>query len=271
VDGADHIAMTGAQQLQSDSNFTLEHFMGPVQMITFNMTDPASVWSKPQMRQALEYAIDKEGINKSVGMGFTPPSYTVIHSLDKVVDPGTTPRKYDPEKAKALMKEAGVTSLDINLTYNATEGDPAMATAIQANLAAVGINAKLNGMPAPAFAPVSVKPPAGSDLLFNGERGGAPNVLSGAVEMFGKGTIYFPAATFPDQFYSLMDQAQQTESIVASYPLCGQMEKVAYEDATVVPTLYADFISVSGAKLKNLKWNFANLPGARFQDAWLAK
>ena len=95
--------------------------------------------------------------------------------------------------------------------------------------------------------------------------------LSGAVEMFGKGTIYFPAAKFPDQFYTLMDQAQQTDSIVASYPLCGQMEKVAYEDATVVPTLYADFISVSGPKLKNLKWNFANLPGPRFQDAWLEK
>jgi hypothetical protein len=32
-----------------------------------------------------------------------------------------------------------------------------------------------------------------------------------------------------------------------------------------------DFISVSGAKLKNLKWNFANLPGPRLQDAWLEK
>ncbi len=271
VDGADHIAMTGAQQLATDSKFTLTHFGGPVQMITMNMTDSASVWSKPQMRQALEYAIDKEGIAKSVGLGMTPAVYHIIHSVDKVVDAGTTPRKYDPEKAKSLMKEAGISSVDLTISFNSTEGDPALATAIQANLAAVGINAKINAMPAPAFAPISVKPPAGNDLIFNGERGGGSNPLQGAVEMFGKGTIYFPAAKFPDQFYTLMDQAQQLDNIAATYPVLGQMEKVAYEDATVVPTTMADFISVAGPTFKNMVWTFASTPTPWFREAWLEK
>jgi ABC-type transport system substrate-binding protein len=271
VDGADHIPPTGAQQLSADKNFSLEHFGGPVDMLTMNMTDAASVWSKVQMRQALEYAIDKEGISKSVGLGMAPAVYTIIHSIADAADPGTTPRKYDPEKAKALMQEAGVSTVDATLTFNSTESDPALSTAVQANLAAVGINVKLNPMPAASFAPLSVKPPTGNDLIFNGERGGAPNVLQGAVEMFGKGTIYFPAAKFPDEFYAALDKAGSADTVAGTYPDCVAAEKAGYEAATVVPVMMEDFISVSGAKLKNLKWNFANLPGPRLQDAWLEK
>jgi peptide/nickel transport system substrate-binding protein len=270
VDGADHISTTGAKQLSTDSKFTLTDFAGPVQMIEMNTTDPNSVWSDVKMRQALEYAIDKEGINKSVGLGFTPPSYSIIHSVTDVVDPGTTPRKYDPAKAKELMAAAGHTSVDLTIIFNSTEGDPAIPTAIQANLAAVGINAKLNAMPAAAFAPVSVKPPTGNDLIFNGERGGSPNVLQGAIEMFGKGTIYFPAAKFPDQFYTLMDQAQQVATLADTFPIVGQMEKIAYEDASVIPMNQTDFISVSGPTLKNMKWTLANTPTPWFTEAWLA-
>jgi len=67
--------------------------------------------------------MDKEGINKSVGMGFTPPSYTVIHSVDKWSTRHDA-RKYDVEKAKSLMKEAGVSTLDIT-HLQLDRGDPA--------------------------------------------------------------------------------------------------------------------------------------------------
>ena len=271
VDGADHISAPAAQQLQSDSKFSLEIFGGPVQILEMNTTDPNSIWSNVKMRQALEYAIDKEGIAKSVGLGFSPAVYTIIHSVSDVVDPGTTPRKYDPAKAKQLMSEAGHPAASIALSFNTTEVDPNLATAIQANLAAVGITVKLNAMPSASFAPISVKPPTGSDLIMNGERGGSPDVLQGAVEMLGKGTIYFPAFSPPQQFYTLMDQAQQTDTIAASNPDVAQMEKIAYDDASVIPVAMTDFVSASGPKLKNMRWNFANTPTPWFVEAWLAK
>ncbi len=151
IDGTDQVSLVGAQQLQTDPNFTLGNFGGPVQMIEMNTTDPTSVWSDLRMRQALEYAIDKEGLAKSVGMGFTPPVYSIIHSVDEVVDPGTTPRKYDPEKAKSLMAEAGHPTVECTLSYDTNRTDPNLVDAIQANLAAVGITLKLNGMNTGAF------------------------------------------------------------------------------------------------------------------------
>ena len=140
IDGTDQVALVGAQQLQNDPKFILGNFGGPDLMMEMNTTDPASVWSDIKMRQALEYAIDKEGIAKSVGMGFTPAIYEVIHSVKEVVDPGTTPRTYDPEKAKALMAEAGHPTVECTISYDTNRTDPNLPDAVAANLAAVGIN-----------------------------------------------------------------------------------------------------------------------------------
>ncbi len=271
IDGTDQVALVGAQQLQNDKNFVLENFGGPVQMIEMNTTDPTSVWSDLRMRQALEYAIDKEGLAKSVGMGFTPPVYSIIHSVDEVCDPGTTPRKYDPEKAKSLMAEAGHPTVECALSYDTNRTDPNLVDAIQANLAAVGITLKLNGMNTGAFSAISTKVPQGNDILFQGLRGAAPNVLQGAIEMYGKGTIYFPGFAPPAEFYTLMDKAQTYENLTDALPDIAQMEKIAYDDAQVVPTTMAAFISVTSMKLKNMVWTLGNSPTPWFNEAWLVK
>jgi peptide/nickel transport system substrate-binding protein len=271
IDGTDQVSLVGATQLQKDKNFTLGSFGGPVQMIEMNTKDPASVWSDVRMRQALEYAIDKEGIAKSVGMGFLPSVYEIIHSVHEVVDPGTTPRKYDPAKAKSLMAEAGHPTVECALSYDSNRSDPNQLQAIQANLAAVGITLKLNGMNTGAFSAISTKAPQGSDILLQGERGAAPNVLQGALEMFGKGTIYFPAFSPPAEFYTLMDQAQTYDNLTDALPDIAKMEKIAYDDAQVIPTNMAIFVSVTGPKLKNMDWHLGNSPTPWFNEAWLVK
>jgi peptide/nickel transport system substrate-binding protein len=271
IDGTDQLSTIGAQQLQNDPKFTLNQFEGPVQMIEVNTTDPASVWSDLQMRQALEYAIDKEGIDTSVGLGFTPAVYEIIHSVSQVVDPGTTPRKYDPAKAKELMAAAGHTTVEATLSYDTNRTPANLAEAVQANLAAVGITLKLNGLNTPAFSAISTKVPQGNDMIFQGLRGGPPNVLQGAIEMFGKGTIYFPAFSPPAEFYTLMDTAQTYDNVSEALPDIAKMEKIAYDDAQVVPLNLALFISAVGTRLKNMNYFYANTPTPWFNEAWLAQ
>jgi ABC-type transport system substrate-binding protein len=271
IDGTDQVSLVGAQKLQSDPNYVLGNFGGPVLMMEMNTTDSASVWSDLKMRQALEYAIDKEGIAKSVGMGFTPAVYEVIHSLSEVVDPGTTPRTYDPAKAKSLMAEAGHPTVEMTLSYDTNRTDPGMPEAIQANLAAVGITVKLNGMTTGAFSAISTKVPQGNDMIFQGLRGAAPNVLQGAIEMYGKGTIYFPAFSPPAEFYTLMDKAQTYPNIADANPDLAQMEKIAYDDAQVCPVTMAAFISVTGPHMKNMDWHYGNSPTPWLNEAGLVK
>ena len=101
-----------------------------------------------KMRQAVNYAIDKKALVENVlqgtaevAAGPTPPAFAWAHNdaLD--------PYPYDPEKAKALIAEAGHEGAE--LTFYVTEGgsgmlDPVpMGTAIQADLAKVGLKVEI--------------------------------------------------------------------------------------------------------------------------------
>ncbi|MCF1504702.1 ABC transporter substrate-binding protein [Afifella sp. H1R] len=101
-----------------------------------------------RVRQAVNYAINKRSLvdnvlqgTAEVAAGPVPPAFAWAHNDD------VKPYPYDPEKAKALLKEAGVEKAE--LTFYVTEGgsgmlDPVpMGTAIQADLAKVGLDAKI--------------------------------------------------------------------------------------------------------------------------------
>ena len=98
-----------------------------------------------KVRQAVNYAIDKKALVENVlqgtaaiAAGPTPPA--VAWAYNEALEP----YPHDPEKAKALLKEAGAEGA--SLTFYVTEGgsgmlDPiAMGSAIQADLAEVGLD-----------------------------------------------------------------------------------------------------------------------------------
>ena len=95
--------------------------------------------SNVKVRQAIEYAIDKDNIIKLVhGAGvkadciFPPdmPGY----------DPTCTPYSFDPAKAKQMLADAGFPNgFKSTLYTDTTDPDPAIAQALQQDLANVGI------------------------------------------------------------------------------------------------------------------------------------
>jgi len=101
-----------------------------------------------RVRQAVNYAIDKESLVENVlqgtaevAAGPTPPAFSWAYNKS------LEPYPHDPEKARELIGAAGAEGAE--LTFYVTEGgsgmlDPvAMGTAIQADLAKVGFEVKI--------------------------------------------------------------------------------------------------------------------------------
>jgi ABC-type transport system substrate-binding protein len=70
-------------------------------------SNASSPWSKQKVREAAEYAIDREALSKGVGRGFTIPAYQLAPEHPIGAIPNLAGRKYDVAKAKQLLTEAG--------------------------------------------------------------------------------------------------------------------------------------------------------------------
>ncbi|HEY0292715.1 MAG TPA: ABC transporter substrate-binding protein [Hansschlegelia sp.] len=97
-----------------------------------------------RVRQAVNYAIDKQALVDNVLQGAaTAPAGPISPAFGAASDPSLKPYPYDPDKARALLREAGAEGAEVSLL--AAEGgsgmlEPiAMATAIQADLAKAGL------------------------------------------------------------------------------------------------------------------------------------
>ena len=99
-----------------------------------------------RVRQAINYAVDKEAIIKNLLEGYAKPLAGPLTPSHFGHNPNLKPYPYDPEKAKALLKEAGYDD-GITLTLHSPTGryvkDKEFAQAVAGQLAKVGINVKV--------------------------------------------------------------------------------------------------------------------------------
>ena len=133
-------------EFQGDG-FTVHDQAGPhVWFLILNALE--GPFADVRVRQAANYAINKEAIvddvlegTAEVAAGPTPPAFAWAYNEE------LEPYPYDPDRAMALLAEAGAENPEI--TFYVTEGgsgmlDPlAMGTAIQADLEAVGFDVSI--------------------------------------------------------------------------------------------------------------------------------
>jgi peptide/nickel transport system substrate-binding protein len=102
----------------------------------------------PKVRKALYMAIDREGLCKFLRKGQCLPAYSVLNFGGPGYDPNYKPMPYDPNKAKALLAEAGYSNgFDVRVDWTpGGAGDVntvADAEWIQRDWAKIGVNLKI--------------------------------------------------------------------------------------------------------------------------------
>jgi peptide/nickel transport system substrate-binding protein len=94
--------------------------------------------SDPRVRQAVFWAIDRDRIAKEVGEGFYPATAQIWPEYSPAFDPELDRPYYDPERAKALLRQAGF-SQDRPLEVPYTQRSEANVLIVKENLEAIGI------------------------------------------------------------------------------------------------------------------------------------
>ena len=128
--------------LGESANLKVEQFDGSnIQYIGLNTT--SAPLNNAKIRQAIGYAIDRDKLIKELLSGQAKIASSVLPAGSWAYSTGTQ-YNFDPEKSKALLKEAGYKNEPIKFKYSS--GNAAFnsyAQAIQRSLTVVGLNVQI--------------------------------------------------------------------------------------------------------------------------------
>jgi peptide/nickel transport system substrate-binding protein len=134
-------------QLEKNPNVTLLRQVG-AHVWYLGINNQKKPFADKRVRQAMNYAVNKEAIVRDVLKGTGSMSAGPVLPGTWGADAGLKPYPYDPARAKKLLAEAGFpsgfsTTLWVPESGSGMQSPVAMATVIQSNLKAVGINVAL--------------------------------------------------------------------------------------------------------------------------------
>lgn len=201
-----------------------------IDALIFNNVDPDSPFADKRVRQAIEYAINKEALTAATGFGTTKAAYQLAIEESPAYIPNLVPRKYDPGKAIELLEAANYGegfSTTILPDPGPLPRDPFVS--IQGYLDDVGITVDLQFVEYGTYMEA---------MYFNGwsgiiaEKTGLFPSLTKGLKYYWSGAI-FPSLELPVEFREAYDEALST-----TYTDPEKVKKaleIIYEEALIIP------------------------------------
>jgi peptide/nickel transport system substrate-binding protein len=151
IDGSEIIPYARVAELQTDPNLRVELWPSiKTVFYIFNQRPTLKDGGKNpladlRVRQALNYAVNKQAIIQITTHGLGTPTKSFLSSATPLVDEPTTLYPYDPAKAKTLLKEAGYENgFEVSVfSLAGNQDENTNATAMQQMFAAVGVKLKI--------------------------------------------------------------------------------------------------------------------------------
>ncbi len=251
--------------------FRMEKRPGAMMNLIPDSKHSTSPFADVKVRQAVSYAIDRQGISNTLGYGlWEVVDQPAIGNHFGRVD--NSPYKYDVAKAKQLLKESGYPNgVKASIISASTFArDPLVA--IQAQLAAVGINLELKIVEFAAWNDYVLK---GWDnaLLWVTQGATDTNYVAFLDRYYGAKTTRYPVMQKPAGLTDLIDKALATPDFATEKSLCQQAVRMILDDCTAIPVYAGSAAYVMTDKPRDTY--FSNLGGSGFrwsaEKAWLSK
>jgi peptide/nickel transport system substrate-binding protein len=275
LDVADLVAIPDADRLRNDSKYKLyqTHDLGQYFYAAVNCG--LAPTNNKLVRQAINYAIDRQRFTDTVMKGFTgePRALPWAKSSPAFDADKNKAYAFDLDKAKSLLDQSGLTNVEFDIAWSlagyASEYEQ-LATIIQGDLAKIGIKTNLKPTDPPTFTQQGL----GNNPPFNGMRlsAGAFTQLSEAGSEFALSRTYGYASN-ASGFYD--DQWTQLAAGVATEPdpakrkqMYGQINDYLLDQSfTMAITPYPD-IDALGPNVMDLKYFLSTATNDR--NIWLS-
>lgn len=148
VDLIEYLPWQNFDAVDASSTLKMSSAVGPFMFLLFNVTNPDSPLANPKVRQAIGYAVKRQDVVDAAFAGRGEPLLGFPNPPGSPFDLSDSSREwsYEPEKAKALLAEAGYPNgFDCTLLATSTYGmHQDTASVVAAYLQMIGINAKLD-------------------------------------------------------------------------------------------------------------------------------
>jgi ABC-type transport system substrate-binding protein len=171
-------------------------------------SDASSPLSKEKVREALEYAIDKDAIAKAFSYNFWGPAYQYAPPSSAAYDSSLAQKKFDQTKAKQLLSDAGYPN-GIEFDFNVTNDDPAksISEAIVNQWAEIGIKADIKILESAKFQELGNS--GWSGLLYGAPTGPSNwhSTLKGVIDPDKKSYV---SVDIPQQYIDLWNAAAKS-------------------------------------------------------------
>jgi peptide/nickel transport system substrate-binding protein len=269
--GADVLDLAGNARAASDlqnSGYQILARPSGTDMLIPDSANADSPWSNIKVRQAAEYAVDKETLVKALGFGFQQAAYEMPSPDSKAYITNLAGRKYDVAKAKQLLTEAGYANGFKTKIIAATTANRDIVVALQSYLSKAGIQADLEFADASKFQ--AYQTGTWSNGLIYTNIIHYPNYNAVLAQWFGVPSSWFKSMKRPDGWDGIVNAT--LTSLNQEPVLMQKAVQALYDDTTTIPLDYGTSLwattnrvhdSGVGTRGSSTQWNS--------QNAWLSK
>ena len=267
VDFVHRIEPQTVEQVENDDNLAYEQYIGigDAKIIYFDASKPP--FDDKLLRQAVNYALDRETLTEAATFGTGEPAFMPIPSAHWAFQDDLAPGyEYDPERARELIAEAGADELTFTLVHQPDAVDTRVAEIVQAQLADSGIRVEL----VPVELTQSVQEYF-TDRKYNaGSFGwtGRPDPNMTFFQIFGEQAFFnagkYAIAGLPD----LLAEAAATTDIDARDEVFAEIVELTLDESIIAPLFFRSTTDAFTTDVVGYSPNLLSKP--RFTEVSLA-
>ncbi|WP_417547756.1 ABC transporter substrate-binding protein [Marinobacter segnicrescens] len=224
--------------------------------------------SNVKVRQALNYAIDREGLVRASMHGAGEPAYMNLPSSHWAYDAEVAKLyPYDPDKARELLAEAGYPDgIELDMRGYNDQGSVQRQEILQGMLAKAGIRGRFRTGTIPDMSTTYFARGEG-DFLVSAWTGRPDPSLTYAL-LYSENS-YFNAGKVkpPEGLMEAILASRSTDDLEERKKAFSTVQRIAMENALVVPLAFRQDIIAHTAKVRNLQTNLLGKP--KFENVYL--